>query len=69
MKLSDIFENTSIQVVGNNRPTPVASLQHHGITNAPLPHELCKDREWCERKKKKKSKKVKDLENRYRKTL
>lgn len=67
MKLSDIFENTSIGVVGNNRPTPVASLQHHGITNAPLPHELCKDREWCERKKRKKTKKVKDLENRYRK--
>ena len=47
MKLKDLLE---FNAVGNNRPTPVANMK----VSPPLPDELCKDRTYCERKKKKK---------------
>lgn len=58
MKLIDIFEFTA---VGNNRPTPVANAK----VSPPLPDEMCKDRTYCERKKKKK----KGLRNEIKKLI
>jgi len=68
MKLSDIFEFNAVGfgAPDASRPTPAASIQHHGQTAAPLPHEFCKGRDWCEQKEKKKKKrrKLRDLEQR-----
>ena len=68
MKLSDLFEFKAVPVVGPDasRPTPASSLQKWGLVNHPLPHQLCKDRDWCEQKekKKKKRKRLRDLEKR-----
>lgn len=66
MKLQDIIEFRAVPVVGPDasRPTPSASVQKYGVINEPLPHQYCKDRDWCEQKekKKKKSKRLQDLE-------
>ena len=68
MKLVDLIEFRAVPVSGPDasRPTPASSIQHHGKVNAPMPHQFCKDRDWCEQKekKKKKRKKLKDLEAR-----
>lgn len=68
MKLSELLEFNAVPVVGADasRPTPVSALQGWGLVNAPLPHQFCKDRDWCEQKekKKKKRKKLRDLEQR-----
>jgi hypothetical protein len=49
MKLKDLLE---FSAVGNNRPSPGANIH----VSPPLPDELCKDRTYCENKKKKRSK-------------
>lgn len=68
MKLSDILEFNAVPVSGPDasRPTPTSSLAKWGVTNAPLPHQFGKDRDWWEQKekKKKKRKKVRELEKR-----
>ena len=52
MKLRDIFEFRVVGMAGGDasRPTPVSNVK----VSPPLPDELCKDRTYCERKKKKK---------------
>ena len=55
MKLKDILEFNAVGMGPGgdaSRPTPVANVK----VSPPLPDELCKDRTYCERKKKKKSK-------------
>ena len=67
MKLEELFEFRAVPAFGPDasRPTPVTTRRRP----LPLPHELCQDRDWCEdrERKRKKSKKVKELENRYSK--
>lgn len=55
MKLSELFEFKAVPAVGPdvNRPTPVTFKQ----MVPPSEEEWCKDRSFCERKKKKKYKK------------
>ncbi len=53
MKLKDILEFNAVGMGPGgdaSRPTPVANAK----VSPPLPDELCKDRTYCERKKKKK---------------
>ena len=51
MKLKDLFEFRAVPAVGPDasRPTPVSNVK----TTPPDPEEYCKDRVWCEKKKKK----------------
>lgn len=64
MKLSEIlieFRGVPVSGPDASRPTPAGSLQHYGTVNSPLPHQFCKDRDWCEQKEKKKKKRKRSV--------
>lgn len=56
MKLKEVFAYRAVPSsgIGTDRPTPVSNIK----VSPPLPDELCKDRTYCERKKKKKKRHV-----------